>query len=100
MNIDINKIQNIKSELDELKENDVLYIDENGCTKYAIIPVEFYDKLEELNQISEEFSDNMPKVKILGADQEELTYEEYERVRNLILEAVDKAFKPSAEKLN
>ena len=38
MNIDIKKLDVIKDELDELKQEDVLYIDENGCTKYAIIP--------------------------------------------------------------
>ena len=87
-------------ELDELKQEDVLYIDENGCTKYAIIPVEFYDKLEDLKQLSEEFSNNMPQVKVIGPETEELTYEEYERVKSMILDAIEKAFKPSAEKLN
>lgn len=100
MNIDIRKIENIKAELDDLKENDVLYIDENGDTKYAIIPVELYDKFEELSAFLDEMNKATPQVKVIGPEQEEMTYEEYERVKNLILEAVEKAFKPSAEKLN
>ena len=48
MNIDINRITAIKDELDSLSENDVLFIDEENKTKYAIMPIELYDSLEDL----------------------------------------------------
>ena len=99
MNIDINTLKNIKDELDSLKEDDVLYIDENGVTKYAIMPVEKYDEAEDLFALMDDMKKTTPQVKIIGAD-EELSYEEYERIKAAIIEAVEKTFKPKAEKLN
>lgn len=99
MNIDINKLENIKQDLDELNQDDVLYIDENGQTKYAIMPIEKYDKAEDVLAMFDGF-ENGPKVKVIGANQEDLTYEEYERIKTLIMDAVEKTFKPKAEKLN
>ena len=100
MNIDINKLENIKQELSELKQDDVLYIDEDGKTKYAIMPVEQYDKAEDMLAMLDSFSDNGPRVKVIGADNADLSYEEYERIKTLIMDAVEKTFKPKAEKLN
>lgn len=100
MNIDINRLESIKEELQDLKQDDVLYIDENGITKYAIMPVEKYDKAEDVLAMFDSFSENGPKVKVIGPNQEDLSYEEYERIKTLIMEAVEKTFKPKAEKLN
>lgn len=100
MNIDIKRISEIKDELDSLSEDDVLFIDEDGTTKYAITPVEFYDKAEDVLSTIEAMDAMTPKVKIIGAGDGEMTYEEYERVKRLINDAVEKAFKPKAEKLN
>lgn len=99
MNIDIKKLDVIRAELDDLKENQVLYIDEDGKTKYAIMPVEAYDKAEGVLEMFDDFSGDAPKVKVIGPDTE-LTYEEYERIKSGIMEAVEKTFKPKPEKLN
>lgn len=100
MNIDINRLENIKQDLAELKDRDVLYIDENGITKYAIMPIDAYDKADEILSLYEESKNMNANVKVIGADNEDITYEEYERIKALIMEAVEKTFKPKAEKLN
>lgn len=103
MNIDIKKIENIKQDLDELKENQALFIDENGQTKYAIVPVQTYDDYEEalsvMNELKE-LNENSTQVKIVGVDSQEVTYEEYERIKTTVMEAIEKTFKPKAEKMN
>ena len=100
MNIDIKKIENIKQDLQELKEDGALFIDEEGKTKYAIIPVEKYDHAEEVVALFNSFTSDGPTVRVSGIDPDELTYEEYERIKTFILEVFDKNFKPKAEKLN
>ena len=87
-------------DLAELKDRDVLYIDENGITKYAIMPIDAYDKADEILSLYEESKNMNANVKVIGADNEDITYEEYERIKALIMEAVEKTFKPKAEKLN
>jgi len=99
MNIDIKRIENIKTELSEMKQNDALFIDEDGKTKYAIMPIESYDKAEELLAMFDTMNGEAPKVKVIGSN-EDLTYEEYERIKAVIMEAVEKTFKPKADKLN
>lgn len=99
MNIDIKKLGDIKLELDELKENQALFIDEDGKTKYAIIPIDYYDKSEEVMTMMNQMDNIGSNVRIIGPDSE-LTYEEYERIKTGIMEAVEKTLKPKAEKLN
>lgn len=100
MNIDINKLENIRQELSELKDNDVLYIDEDGKTKYAIMAIEAYDRADDILSLFDENKGLNANVKVIGANNEDITYEEYERIKALIMEAVEKTFKPKAEKLN
>lgn len=98
MNINIDEIIEIKDRLDSLCEDDALFIDENGKTKYAIIPIESYDKVEDLLDAIN--GDSMSNVKVVGGNGNDLTYEEYERIKSMIMDAVEKTFKPKAEKLN
>ena len=98
MNIDIKTIENVRKELETLKDDDVLYIDENGKSKYAILPIGHYDELESLSELLED--GNGTKVKIANFDDLQLTYEEYENIRKQIMDAVDKTLKPNPEKLN
>lgn len=95
-NINIEQLLNIKDQLDSMNEDDVLFVDENNQTKYAIIPIMTYDLFEDF--IAEQ-SQNGPKV-ILAGDKQELTYEEYERIKLAILDMVEQTLKPKAEKLN
>ena len=83
----------------KIKSQKYLLDDENGEVKYAIMPIDTYDRAEDLFALMDSFDGNGPKVKVIGSN-EDLTYEEYERIKALIMEAVEKTFKPKAEKLN
>lgn len=99
MNTDIKNLKKIKEQLDSLEENDVLFIDEQGKTKYAVLTIETYDAIEDvINFING--SGFIPQVKIAGSEDIELTYDEYERIKSQILEAVEKTLRPKPEKLN
>ena len=99
MNIDINRLNEIKQELESLKERDVLYISENGNTKYVIAPIELYDSLQEaLGSFDDTFYS--PQVKLVNSSDYELSYDEYERIKNQIMELVEKTLMPKPEKLN
>jgi|GEM_PF-1298851 len=98
MNIDINRITAIKDELDSLSENDVLFIDEENKTKYAIMPIELYDSLEDLMTMLG--TNAAPSVRIVPSEDIDLSYDEYERIKKQIMDAVEKTFMPKPEKLN
>lgn len=98
MNIDIERLKEIKDELDAMNESDVLFIDEDRKAKYVIMPVEFYDTLEDLLNVL-----NAPapaSVRIAAPEEIDLSYDEYERIKKQIMEAVEKTFMPKPEKLN
>ena len=85
--------------LHDMKEDDVLFVDENGSTGYAILPIERYDEVEELlNLLSDK--GYATDVKVAGIDSIDLTYDEYERIKNQIMETVEKTLCPKPEKLN
>lgn len=98
MNIDIKKLKNIKEELSSLSEDDVLFVEEKGISKYVLMPIELYDEVEGLVKLSQEIS--KPDVKIISNNDIELSYEEYEQIKSQVIEAIDKTFKPKPEKLN
>jgi len=98
MNIDIEKISGIRDELDALNENDVLFIDEDKKAKYAIMPIELYDALEDMLMMVNG-QQNM-SVKIATSEDIDLSYDEYERIKKQIMDAVEKTFMPKPEKLN
>lgn len=98
MNIDIERLKEIKEELDAMNETDVLYIDQDRKAKYVIMPVELYDTLEDLLNVL-----NTPvsaSVRIAAPEEIDLSYDEYERIKKQIMEAVEKTFMPKPEKLN
>ncbi len=98
MNIDIERLKEIKEELDGMKETDVLFIDEDRKAKYVIMPVELYDTLEDmLNVLNASAS---ASVRIAAPEEIDLSYDEYERIKRQIMEAVEKTFMPKPEKLN
>ena len=98
MNIDIEKISGIRDELEALNENDVLFIDEDKKAKYAIMPIELYDALEDMLMMVNG-QQNM-SVKIATSEDIDLSYDEYERIKKQIMDAVEKTFMPKPEKLN
>ncbi len=100
MEIDIKKLENIKTELDSLDKEDVLFINENGSAKYAILPIETYDAFTEDVEEENNVSFFNPSIRIFSPGKAELSYDEYEMIKKQILEAFDKTFKPKPEKLN
>ncbi|MBQ6215936.1 MAG: hypothetical protein IJK53_00985 [Erysipelotrichaceae bacterium] len=98
MNINIKEIEQIKDELHSMKENDVLFIDEDGKARYAILPIELYDSMEDLMMMLND-PDAMT-VKIASSQDLDLSYDEYERIKKQIMDAVEKTFMPKPEKLN
>ena len=99
MSIDINRIKDIKEELVALKEDDILYVNEDQKAKYVIMPVELYDSLEEAMALLD--SPLMsPQVKVINSDDFELSYDEYERIKNQLVEIIEKTLMPKPEKLN
>ncbi len=96
MEIDVKKIKGLKEGLSKIdnKEEESLYITENGSIKYILLPIEEYDMLA--NQ------DENPSatIKILNPMNANLSYEEYEEIRKQVLDVLDKTFKPKPEKLN
>ena len=98
MNIDIEKIAQIKDELKALGQNDVLFVEENGIQKYAVMPIDLYEQLEEVVAMLN--APTQTSVKIAGPDEIDLTYDEYEMIKKQIMDAVERTFMPKPEKLN
>ncbi len=98
MNIDIERLKEIKDELDAMNESDVLFIDEDRKAKYVIMPVELYDTLEDLLNVLN--AQAPASVRIAAPEEIDLSYDEYERIKKQIMEAVEKTFMPKPEKLN
>jgi len=99
MNVANEELKEIREELDKLQENDVLFVEENGIEKYAVIPIELYDSIEGLMTMMNSAS-FIPQVQIAGPDDFELSYDEYEKIKEQIMEAVEKTLMPKPEKLN
>ena len=97
--IDIKEIENIKEKLNELDTDEVIYVDEDGASRFVIMPVALFDSYLEENEGLDKLVYE-PHIKILGADNIELSYEEYELIKKQINDAFDKTFKPKREKLN
>lgn len=103
MEIDIKKLKAIKDELDNLDEEDpVLYVSDKGDAKYVLMPIEIFDQIEEiLNPYQDEDNpEDSASIKVISNNPFELSYSEYEQIKEQILKAFDKTFKPKPEKLN
>lgn len=102
MEIDIKKLKAIKNELESLDERDpILYVSENGDTKYAMMPIELLDEMEDLlHPFDDENEEGEATVKVYSPNPFELSYDEYESIKKQIIKAFDKTFKPKPENLN
>lgn len=99
MSIDLNKLEQIKDELDALSEDEVLYVNDDGKAKYVLMPIEMYENIEEMMSFLNSPVFN-PQVKVVNNGDFELSYDEYERIKNQIMEIVEKTLMPKPEKLN
>ena len=100
LNIDIKELNEIKEELDELQCDDAIFVEQNGNAKFVIIPIEQFDELESYRELLDSKVENGAAVKIVSNQNNELTYEEYEKIRKQLVDIFDKTFKPNPEKLN
>lgn len=98
--VDINKIKNIKKELESLEKDEVLFVNEDGSSKYVCMPMELYETVEDFINVDEEELLKNTQIKVINANDIELTYDEYEKVKEQIIDALDRTFKPKPEKLN
>jgi len=99
MNLDITNNRNLKKALSTLEKDDTLFLDDHGITKYAVIDMDLYDEIQEL---MENVNDDgqIPMIKVVGQDGLQLTYDEYEKIKKQLNEALEKTLKPNPEKLN
>lgn len=103
MEIDIKKLKAIKEDLDNLGEDDpVLYVSDKGDAKYVLMPIELFDEIEEILNpyVEEDNPSDSASIKVISSNPFELSYDEYEQIKEQILKAFDKTFKPKPEKLN
>ena len=98
MNVDIKKLESIREELESLDEDDVLFVEEDGKAGYVLMRTEYYDYIDEM--IRQTQSLMSPKVKVISAENLELTYDEYEAVKKQLNDIIEQTFKPKPEKLN
>lgn len=98
MNIDIERLYEIREDLEALRQSDVLFIDENGKQRFALMPIELYEQLEDVLLMLN--AAPSATVKIAGPDDIDLTYDEYEMIKKQIMDAVERTFMPKPEKLN
>ena len=97
-NIELSKLELLQDELDFLQDGDFVFLTENGEKQYAVVPMEMFRVLEELETM---FDDTLasPVVKV-NSENLDLSYDEYERIKEQIMEAVEKTLMPKPEKLN
>ena len=98
MKIDINELANLKEDLYDLKDDEVLEIYENGERSFVILNAQFFKQIEDLSIMiaeSNAMRENMQPIENL-----ELTYEEFENVKEQVIDALEKTFLPKPEKLN
>lgn len=100
VNIDIKKLKNIQKDLETLDENDVAYIQDEGESKYVIMPINQFDEIDSFRSLLEDNQTNHSNVKIITNAFNELTYDEYEKIRDQLIEVLDKTLKPNPEKYN
>ncbi len=99
MNIDIKELPQIVDKLKSLDTDEVLYICREGISEYVIMPIEYYQSVEEIMDMFNSTA-SFPQVRITNPEDLELSYDEYERIKNQIMEAVERTLKPKPEKLN
>ena len=99
--IDIDEIKNIKTELEDL-EDEILYITENNQNKYVVLPVKLIEEAQSAFNVFDNTNDlsKNTQIRVINANNFELTYDEYESVKEQIMDAFEKTFKPKPEKLN
>ena len=79
-NIDIKEVEGIKKQLEMLGDEDVVFIDEDGQSKYAVMNLNYFEKLDSYRQLSEKNGpvfNTLVKIFSGGSPLEDLSYDEY-----------------------
>lgn len=100
MNIDIERLENIREELEELEGEDAIFVDEDGDTRFVILPASVFETVEHFMEMVANPSKLTPSISIVGGKGLELSYDEYEQVKEQILKALDETLKPKPDKLS
>ena len=97
-NIDINRLEELKDELEFLEQDNVLFIEEDGQERFAVVPIDLFNSVEDFLELLNEAASG-PVVKVASPNID-LSYDEYDRIKNQIMEMVEKTLMPKPEKLN
>jgi len=92
--------KNLKEELANLETDEVLFLDEKGEHKYVILDIDMYKDYTTVVDMVNGDSEHLPILKLGSPVNVEVSYDEYERIKKQIDEAIDKTFKPNPERFN
>ena len=98
MEIELSKLKDIREELESLQDHEVLTVEENGEKRFAVLPWSHYEQIEELSMMIADANKN--PVQMVTGGNFDISYEEYESIRDQIIEALEKTLMPKPEKLN
>ncbi len=98
MNIELSKLKEIEEELEGLRDHEVLTVTEDGEKRFAVLPWSYYEQIEELAEMIADANKN--PVQMITGENFDISYEEYESIRDQIIEALEKTLMPKPEKLN
>ena len=100
MDIKVEDLKELKEKLDSLDKDDVLYISEDNKRTHVVIPFDMYSEYQEMLNFFNHvltIENNMQSQKEEDLD---LTYEEYEQIKQQVMEALEETLLPKPEKLN
>ena len=97
MEIRWDELDELKDELELLNDDEVLTISKDGEERFVVLPKARYDEVRDLLTMIEEARKN--PIQVFPEDFE-ISYEEYEAVKEQIIDALEKTLLPKPEKLN
>ena len=98
MKIKIDELNNLKDMLYELEDDEMIEIYEDNERSFVILSSEFFKQIEDLSIMVAE--GNKMRANMQPIENFEMTYEEFENVKEQIIDALEKTFLPKPEKLN
>ncbi|MFI3284067.1 MAG: hypothetical protein R3Y57_03175 [Erysipelotrichaceae bacterium] len=91
--VDISNLNEIKKELDAVCDSDALMIVDGKEEKYVVITANEYDSLIENKVYTPNFADLSPEISIVTPDDFDLSDDEFEELKNMLLEAMERKLK-------
>lgn len=103
--IDLSEIEFLRAEIENMDPEQGIIITDGDKKRFAIIDMEHYNMLSSLmmamDNVSDLFdNDNGSRVEVVTSANMNLSYEEYENIKDKIIESLEKALKPDPEKMN